>query len=283
MLAREGHEGLIRALACQQVLPDRVVVLNRARDAVGHHHRAGLAADLVERHHLVVEVVHHDLGLELDGLLVALDVTAQLLLGAFRVELGIPLDRLDELVVARDRRVRPQHVQDEALLDRLLHGVAVKRAVLPLPARVVRLTEDLQRLVLGRGGKGEITRVREELPRRHDAVDPVLGSLVLFLGPRRGERQADGGRGLAALARMRLVDEDGEASAPARRGLKTIIPVRPVRRCPSRRKPGRASFPASEIRSAKAPEIRIRLGIVPSRPVGRLCSAPDSQNEDPKP
>ena len=142
------------------------------------------------------------------------DVAAQLLLGAFRVELGIPLDRLDELVVARDRRVGPQHVQDEALLDRLLHGVAVERAVLPLPARVVRLAEDLQRFVLGRGREGEIARVRKELPRRHDAVDRVLGSLVLFLGPRRGERQADRSRGLAALARMRLVDEDGEASAP---------------------------------------------------------------------
>ena len=86
--------------------------------------------------------------------------------------------------------------------------------MLPLPARVVRLAEDLQRLVLGRGREGEIARVREKLPRRHDAVDPVLGGLVLFRGPRRGERQADGGRGLAALARMRLVDEDGEASAP---------------------------------------------------------------------
>ena len=191
-----------------------MVVLNRARDAAGHHHRAGLAADLVERQHLVVEVVHHDLGLELDGLLVALDVAAQLLLGAFRVELGIPLNRLDKLVVARDRRVGPQHVQDEAFLDGLLHGVAVERAVLPLPARVVRLAEDLQCLVLGRGREGEIARVREELPRRHDAVYPVLWGLVLFLGTRCGERQADRGRSLAALARMRLVDEDGEASAP---------------------------------------------------------------------
>jgi hypothetical protein len=33
-------------------------------------------------------VVHHDLGLEPDGVLVALDVAAQLLLGLLGVELG---------------------------------------------------------------------------------------------------------------------------------------------------------------------------------------------------
>ena len=139
----------MRALALPEVLPDRVVILDRALDAAGHHHRPGLAADLVERQHLFAEVVHHDLGLDLDGMFVAFHVAAQLFPGALGIELGIPLDLLDELVVARDRRVVPQHVQDEALLDRLLHGVAVEGAVPGLPACVVRLAEDLQRLVLG--------------------------------------------------------------------------------------------------------------------------------------
>ena len=118
-------------------------------------------------------------------------VAAQLLPGALVVELGISLDLLDELVVALDRSVVPQHVQDEALLDRLLHGIAVEGTVLGLPIRVVRLTENLQRLVLGRGGEGEVARVREELPRGHDAVDRVLGGLVLLLGAPLGERHAD--------------------------------------------------------------------------------------------
>ena len=77
------------------------------------------------------------------------------------------------------------------LLDRLLHGVAVEGTVLGLPARGVLLAEDLQRLVLGRGGEGKVARVREELPRGHDAVDLVLGGLVLLLGARLGERSAD--------------------------------------------------------------------------------------------
>ena len=84
-----------------------MVILNRALDATCHYHRASLATDLVERQHLFVEVVHHDLGLEPDGIIVALDVAAQLLPGALGVELGILLDLLDELVVALDRRVVP--------------------------------------------------------------------------------------------------------------------------------------------------------------------------------
>ena len=91
---------------------------------------------LLERQHLLVEVVDHDLGLEADGVVVALDVAAQLLLGPLGVELRVALDRLDQLVVALDRRVVLEHVQDEALLDRLLHRVAVEGPVLDLAALV---------------------------------------------------------------------------------------------------------------------------------------------------
>ena len=120
----------------------------RALDTAGDDHRPGLAADLVQRQHVVVEVVDHDLGLEPDRVVVVLDVAAELLVGLARVELGVAFDRLDELVVAVDRRVVGEHVQDEALLDRLLHRVAVERPVLGLAVRLVGLAEDLQRLVL---------------------------------------------------------------------------------------------------------------------------------------
>ena len=80
-------------------------VLDRPLDAAGDDHRPGLAADLVQREHLLVEVVDHDLGLEPDGVVVALDVAAQLLLGPLGVELRVVFDRLDQLVVAVDRRV----------------------------------------------------------------------------------------------------------------------------------------------------------------------------------
>ena len=42
-----------------------------------------------------MEVVHHDLGLEPDGVLVALHVAAQLLPGPLDVELRISFHRLD--------------------------------------------------------------------------------------------------------------------------------------------------------------------------------------------
>jgi hypothetical protein len=96
-------------------------VLDGPLDAVGHHHGPGLAADLVLGDHLLVEVVDHDLGLEPDRVLVALDEAAQLLLGLLGVELRVVLHGLGEPVVAGYRRVVGQHVQDEALLDRLLH------------------------------------------------------------------------------------------------------------------------------------------------------------------
>ena len=135
VLAREGDDGLVGALALAQVVADGVEVLDRPLDAAGHDHRPRLAADLVQREHLLVEVVDHDLGLEPDGVVVALDVAAQLLLRPLGVELRVALDLLDQLVVALDRRVVLQHVQDEALLDGLLHRVAVERPVLDLRRR----------------------------------------------------------------------------------------------------------------------------------------------------
>ena len=106
-----------------------MVVLDRPLDAVGDHHRPGRAADLVLRQHLVVEVVDHDLGLEPDRVVAPLDEAAQLLLRLPDVELRVLLYRLGELVVAVHRHVVGEHVEDEPLLDRLLHGVAVEGVV----------------------------------------------------------------------------------------------------------------------------------------------------------
>ena len=161
-------------------------VLNSAIYPTCNHHRSRLPADLIESDNVFVEVVHHNLGFEADRVFVALDVPPELFPRPFHVELGVPRDRLDELVVALDRRVVVEHVQDEALLDCLLHGVAVKRSMLHLATFVMSLTKDLERLVLGRGGEGEVARVRQKLPRFHDAVDLVLKCLVFFLCSARG-------------------------------------------------------------------------------------------------
>ena len=129
-LAGERDDRAVGALALDEVGADRVEVLERALDARADDHRARLAADLVQGEHLLVEVVDHDLGLDADRVVVALDVVAELLACPLDVELRVGLDGLDEPVVAVDRRVAREHVEDEALLDRLLHRVGVERPVL---------------------------------------------------------------------------------------------------------------------------------------------------------
>ncbi len=133
MLAGEGDDGLVGALALGEIRLEGVEILDGPLDAAGDHHGPRLAADLAGRQHLLVEVVDHDLGLEPDGVVVALDVAAQLLLGLLGVELRVVLGLLDQLVVAVHRRVALEHIEDEAFLDRLLHRVAVEGPVLNLP------------------------------------------------------------------------------------------------------------------------------------------------------
>ena len=67
-----------------------MVVLDGALDAVGHHHRPRLPADLVLRQHLLVEMVNHDLSLQADGVVVALHIAAQLLLRPLVSNSGSP-------------------------------------------------------------------------------------------------------------------------------------------------------------------------------------------------
>ena len=217
VLAREGHDRLVRALALLQVAADGVEVLHRTLDPVGDDHRPRPAVDLVLGHHLLVEMVDHDLGLEADCVLVPLDEAPELLAGLLDVELGVALHRLGELVVATDRRVVLEHVQDEALLDRLLHAVVVERE---MPDRAIalriRFAEDLQRLVLRRGGEGIVAGVGEKLARLHQAVEPLVVRLVLACLVRLAEHGRDRRTGLATLARVRLVDDHREG-APAMR------------------------------------------------------------------
>ena len=144
-------------------------------------------------------------------MLVALDEAPQLLLRLLDVELRVVLHRLGKPVVAGHRGVVRQHVQDEPLLDCLLHGVAVEGVVPDRAAGLrVRLAEDLQRLVLRGGGEREVAGVREQLARLHQAVDVVLGGLLLGLFTGCPQRGRDGRRGAPTLAGVGLVDDDGE-------------------------------------------------------------------------
>ena len=77
--------------------------------------------------------------------------------------------------------------------------------------------EYLQGLVLRRRREGEIARVREHLSALHDRVDLVLDGLILIAIVRAGQSGVQRGGGLAALARMGLVDDDREAAIPVLR------------------------------------------------------------------
>ena len=159
VLPGEGSDGAVGTLALREVGAYRIVVVDGALDAAGDDHCTRLTAYLLQTGQLLMEVVHHDLRLEADRVLVVLHVAAQLLAGATYVELRVSLDRFDQPVVAVDRRVVRQHVNDEALLDRLLHRVGMERQVLSVAALLNRRAKDLQRLVLRRGGEGEVAGV----------------------------------------------------------------------------------------------------------------------------
>ena len=83
-----------------------------------------------------------------------------------------------------------------------------------LGAAVLRdgLAEDLQGLALRRRGEREVARVRQQLARLHDAVDPVLRRLLFVFLAGGGKRHVHGSGRFAALARMRLVDDDRETA-----------------------------------------------------------------------
>ena len=76
----------------------------------------------------------------------------------------------------------------------------------------VRLPENLQRLVLGRGGEREVTRVGKQLARFHQAVYLILKSFLFTFFPDWRERLRHSRAGSTPLARMGFVDDDGEVT-----------------------------------------------------------------------
>ena len=212
MFAGKGHDGFVGALALLEIALEGVEILDGPLDTVSDDHGPGLTTDLAVADYLGVEVVHHDLGLFADGVLVGFHIAAQLFLGFLGVEERIILNSLGQAVIALHWGIVLQHIEDETLLDCLLHRVAVERVVLHRAVGLrVRLAENLQGLVLGGRGEGEVAGVGHHLPAYHDLVDfilerffflTVLGMLFQYA--------VHGSGGLAALTGMRLVDDDGE-------------------------------------------------------------------------
>ncbi len=75
-----------------------------------------------------------------------------------------------------------------------------------------RYAEGLKRLVLRRRRKREVAGVRQHLARRDDPVDPFLDRLLIVALADLRQRRTHGGGRLAALARVGLVDQNGEAT-----------------------------------------------------------------------
>ena len=137
--------------------------MNGTLHPAGHHHGAGLTADLLFGQHMVVKVVHHDLRLLGNGMLMAFDVTAELLFRLLDVKIRVVLHRLGQVVVTLHRGVVFEHIKDEAFIDGLLHGVAVKRAVFDHLTLRPGFAKDFQGFVLGRGGERKIAGIGEHL------------------------------------------------------------------------------------------------------------------------
>ena len=108
------------------------IILDCPLDPAGDHHGPRLTANFPLANHLFVKVIDHDFGFEPDGIFVGFDIPAQFLLRSAGIELRITLDLLDQLVIAHDRRVVLQYIQDKSFLDGLFHGVAMEWAVFDL-------------------------------------------------------------------------------------------------------------------------------------------------------
>ena len=102
-------------------------------------------------------------------------------------------------------------------MDCLLHGVAVegvdagprRRAAGPHSPKISSV------LFFGVAVNAKSASVREQPARLYQAVDVILGGLLLGLFTGCSQRGRDGRRGAPTLAGVGLVDEDGETAARA--------------------------------------------------------------------
>ena len=206
----EGYDCPEGQLPLGDAVVDGQVVVDGPVHPVGHDHGPGLAAHQPGAEDGFVEVVNHDLGLGTDRVLVALDIVPETPLGPPGVELGVVVDLLDEVEVALDAAIVLEDVQDEPLLDGLLHRVDVEGEVLHRPVGLGRrLSEEFQGPVLRGCREGEVAGVAQHAPACNDPVDLVLVILLFLLGLV-SQSHVHLGRGPAPIAGVGFVDDDGE-------------------------------------------------------------------------
>src|SRR5262249_35468533 len=115
---------------------------------------------------------------------------------------------------AVNRRVVFQHVQNESLLNRLLHRINVKSDVFYLVARRCGIAEHFQSLVLWCGSEREIARVWQHLFRFDNPVDGILDGFLLLFLTTSSEGDVHFCRYAPALAGMCFVNDDGKLPSP---------------------------------------------------------------------
>ena len=157
-----------------------------------------------------MEVVNHNLGFQPYGVVMAFHIPPELLLRLLGIEFRIILYCFDQFVIAFDRGVAFEHIEDKAFLNRLLHAVAVKGKMLHFAVRAGKgLSEHLEGLILGRDRKGEVAGVGQHLAGIHPPLKRIVHRVFRVV-----QDLAHGCGGLPALAGMGLINEDGKGSSP---------------------------------------------------------------------
>jgi len=136
------------------------------------------------------------------------------------VEFRVVRHRLGHLVEAVVGGVVLYHVEDELFLNSLLGGIGqfLRRAELHFVAYQGLLPEQLQRLVLGCGCEREVAGVGQQLARGDALLDFRVHCMLravlfkLLLGHLAAKGFVHPRRGFAALAGMRLVDQQRKIS-----------------------------------------------------------------------
>ena len=192
-----------------ETLVDRIVVFDTSRNAGRNHHRTSLAAQLLLGNNLLVEMLHHHSSLLCDNVRIALDEGTQFFLRTLLIKHRIILDRLHELVPAVNGCIVAEHIQNEAFLNSLLHGVDMEWAMLDFSVLFIGNTKHLLGLILRCGCEGKVAGRRDELTSLHHGIDFVF--IIRFVVcSKAGKCQIHIGRVTPALARMRLVNDNGK-------------------------------------------------------------------------
>ena len=99
-------------------------------------------------------------------------------------------------------------IQDEPLLNGLLHRIIVKRLMLNFAFRFIRHAKHFKSFILWGSGKCEITGILKHLSTFKDTIDFILGGFFLSLFVVRGKSHIHFSRHITALAGMCFIDDD---------------------------------------------------------------------------